>query len=88
MHSDLVSTEAMPDLGMSHHLRTNQRRQSREEVAMGADAVFVEPHSKRSMGHVMSTLVDRGISVKTRILHEVPPAGSRVTIKFVSADEP
>jgi hypothetical protein len=55
---------------------------------MGADAVFVESRSKRNMSHVMSTLVDCGILVKTRIPHEVPPAGSRVTVKFASADEP
>jgi hypothetical protein len=55
---------------------------------MGADAVFVESRSKRSMGHVMSTLVDCGISVKTRIPHEVPPAGSHVTVEFASTDEP
>ncbi|KAG9716392.1 DUF171-domain-containing protein, partial [Aureobasidium melanogenum] len=87
MHPNLRTAGAMPSLDMPHHLRANEWCQYREGVTMGADAAFAEPHSKRSKGHVVSTLVDCGLPVKTRIPVAVPP-GSRVTVKFESADEP
>ncbi|KAG9515506.1 DUF171-domain-containing protein, partial [Aureobasidium melanogenum] len=87
MHPNLRTAGAMPSLDMPHHLRANEWCQYREGVTMGADAAFAEPHSKRSKGHAVSTLVDCGLPVKTRIPVAVPP-GSRVTVKFESADEP
>jgi predicted SPOUT superfamily RNA methylase MTH1 len=87
MHPNLRTAGAMPSLDMPHHLRANEWCQYREGVTMGADAAFAEPHNKRSKGHAVSTLVDCGLAVKTRIPVEVPP-GSRVTVKFASADEP
>jgi hypothetical protein len=55
-------------------------------VTISADAAILKPHSERSKGHAMLTLVDCGRSVKTRISFKVPP-GSSITVEFGSADE-
>lgn len=88
MHPNLRTAGAMPSLDMPHHLRANEWCQYREGVTAGSDSSYSEPHNKKKKGgYTPSTLVDCGLPVNARIPVDVP-AGSRITVKFPSANEP
>lgn len=70
---------------MPHHLRANEWCQYREGVTQGKGSEHPSNSKKPSKNPTPSTLVDCGFPVK------VPtdiPAGSRVTVKFASENEP
>lgn len=83
MHPNLRTAGACSSLDMPHHLRANEWCQYREGVTQGKPSEHAS--KKPSKNPTPSTLVDCGFPV--RVPTEIP-AGSRVTVKFASHDEP
>ncbi|KAF1344775.1 putative RNA methyltransferase [Delphinella strobiligena] len=81
MHPNLRTAGACSSLDMPHHLRANEWCQYREGVSQGKAA----DHSTKKKSSGPSTLVDCGFPV--RVPTDIP-AGSRVTVRFASRDEP
>lgn len=80
----------MPSLDMPHHLRANEWCQYREGVTLASNEQEGEQPKKKKGGSGKSgdsTLVDCGLPVRAYVPTSVP-AGSRITVKFATENEP